>query len=275
MEDLMIQAAQVIRRYHRQAKSKPTREAFRVAILKQNRLTDVRVFGVRIPRSAVKKILAVRAVEDELLRKHRRLVGCVIKRMKSQLTYSYLDESDLESEGQIALLNCFYGYSNPNIQFSTYAYQAIRNRFIKVLIASRNDRLRQPHGLAHLVSKMKKLATRYPDASFDELADYLELSQDQRKTLQEVESGPVREYPNEYNIPHKTAQESRDEILEQIFNLSLTDLERAVVEACIQGSHGWQSDVARQFINPNTGKPYSRVMPKVVLERLRKRLEAA
>jgi hypothetical protein len=50
---------------------------------------------------------------------------------------------------------------------------------------------------------------------------------------------------------------------------SFTDWEKAVLQAAMEGSYGWQTTVAKEYVNPETGTTYSRAAPAIALGRIR------
>jgi hypothetical protein len=46
----------------------------------------------------------------------------------------------------------------------------------------------------------------------------------------------------------------------------LTDFERKVLETSLNPYYGWQADVARNTLNPNTGEPYTRMWTAIALK---------
>jgi hypothetical protein len=52
----------------------------------------------------------------------------------------------------------------------------------------------------------------------------------------------------------------------------LSEWEQAVLSAAMEGEYGWQARVAADHINPETGKPYSRMAPAVAINRIKEKV---
>jgi hypothetical protein len=60
-----------------------------------------------------------------------------------------------------------------------------------------------------------------------------------------------------------------------IENAGLTTAEQDVLITSLKPYHGWQSDVARRHVNPQTNQPYTRAWTNAVLPKIHRKVRAA
>lgn len=184
---IMIAGNTILRQYHQQLKSEySSRAVFRGAIFhKVDQRKPVRFGEVVIPKADLEKILAVRAIEVDML---EAFAGIVYKLAK-KWAVSGIDHTrhDMQQEALMVLLNSIYYYTDSRVKFITFATNNIRHRMITV---------RNCGGLIALPDNEgnRDLLRRYDEASrelagrvnFDAVCDRMGLDDKERDHLRDI-----------------------------------------------------------------------------------------
>ena len=248
---------------------------------------------------ALPDILAVRAIEYKMLCAFCRLAHKMAKRwFTPNSSNPSLDISDYLQEALMALLDAVYGYSDPSTKFITYATTTIRNRLSKCTNKS--------HPLSPLSNEALGLIGRfeaarqalngpatqteiYEAAAFtpDEIAVY-----ESARVMVFNQSVPLREEDslpadNAYYAPISDYTEGRRgidhetdtvpcyfEIREAMDKARLTPVERRIVETFVQPYYGWQSQLAKELLNPVTNQPMTRAGVGYILRKALDKIKA-
>lgn len=220
------------------------------------------------------EILENRTIEESILYGYSKLIQRIVKPWTKQLSKNgFLTEQDLLQEAIIKLIDCVYGYCNPKINFITYSWYALQ-RSVWCCINKGNS-------FRSLKNDDSKLSKKYKDTcdkvngpfNFENIADLMKLNQKDRKRLQDVLSKVV--YSNEIteldgnseiddytglarNIKSDSEKIQAKIDLEEILNIvELTELEHRIIKASLSPYHGWQTDFANTYVDPQTKKRHS------------------
>lgn len=206
--------------------------------------------------------------------------------------------SDYLSEAYIAVLDSIYGYTDRSITFGSFAWASLKNR---MQTATNKCNL-----LCPLTNVDLELLARFESAkktfnehvTFDQVTEAMGLDAEQTKTLGSIMAkvlaasqiaptdtdGSNDDRSGDYtSLRLGLDNESEDDRLLKmnvwtaISKAGLTEFERQVLETSMEPYYGWQSDIAKNSINPNTNQPYTRAWVGLVLtaaqEKVRKALE--
>jgi DNA-directed RNA polymerase specialized sigma subunit len=305
LASIMATGNKELKRYHAKAKEKCSLATFRKELFVACRQKgQVHVRGVLIPQSSLAAIMAVKDIEWRMLCGHGKFIASQSKRWKNTLRNSGLSFSDIYQEVVIGVINAIWNYDQTQIRFLTYVHNAIFNRMMGVANHSKP--------LSHLqdadiklvgayVKKRKSLATSGP-VNFDAVVHALGLKPDQvcrlQKALQNVcaesnirtgigaidenggilqlaiadEEKPYIQTNDDESIESDAKPKLPVELMELIEKAELTPWEQAVLNAYLTGGAGWRTEVAKNHINPKTGKPFSRMLPILTMNKITKKL---
>lgn len=207
---------------------------------------------------------------------------------------------DYLAESHICLIDTIYGYIRNDIKFSTFLWKCLENRMSYV--HNRNNML------CPLTNEDLTLWTQYEEAklqfndhvTFDQVVEAMGLDEEQCRALGVIMTKVVSESqivsgdgPSaSTNINHgndytslRLGKEGNDNIVkltvsDAIKRANLTPFERIVLDASMvldpetgEPYYGWQTEVAKNNINPGTGEPYSRMWVGMALTAAYKKLK--
>jgi len=259
-----------------------SRAQCRIDLFKAIKNKTKQVHGVALPKQ-LDLILKVREIEFDVMCGVSKLVFKLARKWSKNNTAMTL--SDFYNEGLMAVQNAIYGYTDPDIQFSTYVFPTIKNRFLNKINETRPF---CPWSEQHkeLFLRFQKtqqdLATKYcRRVSIDEAIRKMELSYEEAQTIQHmliqvINQGDLQSHDDEFEVGIDTATQREYEPTFDAMSLvdvEMNDWERKVLTAWLSGQRGWQTEVAENTINPETGKTYSRAAPKIALDRVINRIK--
>jgi DNA-directed RNA polymerase specialized sigma subunit len=304
---IMVAGNGQIKKYHGKlaASQKCSLTTFRkdiLAAVKNNPKSDIKVRGVSIPRSAVSAIMAVKEIEWKMLTGYSRFIYRQARKWKQTLKNSGLTFSDIYQEVTIGVINAIWNYRKPSVKFLTYVHNAVFNRimgvanYAKPLSHLQNADIK----LVGVFLKKKRAMESVGPVGFDDVTRALNLSPEQasslHKALQNVapessivndESGSILQATaaqRERQYVRTGDDEAREESVEPLLSPDLAEAiekanlnswEQAVLKAYLTGGKKWRTEVANAHTNPKTGKPYSRMMPILTINKIQKKLQSA
>ncbi|MFA5420159.1 MAG: sigma factor [Bacteroidales bacterium] len=247
----------------------------------------VALFGIKIPQKAIDKIVAVQALENQVVFSFTKMVRQLANRRHRIIQENcYVEVEDLESEGYIGVMDAIYTYDGRN-KFSTHCYNSAKNR-IGVAVNKAHNNFPWPSSLRKLYRRYEDAVSQNVELGMNAVLDAMQLTNKQRERLQacmvEVHSatnvahlyknkdGDSSER-NDYTVlapsinryrPVETLDESQ---IAAIKAAHLNDWEMAVLKGHLSGHYGWRSEVAKRF-----GK--TRAAPKVTLEGIKRKVLA-
>lgn len=198
---------------------------------------------------------------------------------------------DYLNEAYLCLLDSIYGYTRDDITFSSFAWKALQNRMSYV---TNKSNLLKP-----LTNPDLELLTKFEDAkrqfndhvTFDQIVESMGLDDEQCKSLSAIltkvysesqmenSSDTDGENATDYTSLRGGMREEEEQhiiqltVRDAISRAGLTEFERIVLDASMELDpetnepyYGWQSRVARENVNPNTGRPYTRMWVSYALQ---------
>jgi len=266
-----------------------SRVKFRGELMKRLDDTDPVVFGIPIPPPTIEAVRACKNIEWEVVKAYSRLVHLVLKKwtLRGECV-SYTDTEDIRQEGLCALIDAMYSFQGVHkgqkVNFITFAYKVMSRRMGKAVNATIVDHLRRPSYIQDLMAKYDRVKQTLGPASPSEVMDTMGLTPVQRikmaraslRVIIDEESKRGSLISASLLIHAKETERLEPDEKQSLVNImgQLSPFERAVLVGCISGGYGWQAEVASQFVNPKTQKPYSRRAPHVTLEKIRKLVRA-
>lgn len=199
---------------------------------------------------------------------------------------------EFRQEGNFAVLDAVYGYTNTNIKLSTYVHKCIRNR-IRVAINRLNPLCPLTNEALELVRRIQELQNGNPELTEEQAVEMLGLSPEERdvffssitKVVNENNNSDVSEQEM-HNDDYTANRRGVDNDFKETFVVS-KDARQAVKDAaldtfelaCLLGDtfpyHGWKEDVASRHINQKTGERYTRQNVQYTLERAKTKVRQA
>lgn len=298
---IMIQGNRILKTLHAKAKKSAvakkvengdkkrySRSEFRIELFRllNNQAKQVTLHGVTCTAQQAKQILAVKQIENTVLAGHSKLIAKCAFRWSKAKGDGTLTVNDIYNELVTKAIHAIYSYGK-EVEFSTYLVH-IFNRHMMTILADDNP-------LSHWTNNVRKLYGKYKKAeakatgtiNFEEFVKQLDFDDDDVRELRSAmrrvihhseletsqEEGEALDITGLGNAAFQQEDRRNPEMTEAIANVkeNLPDFEKAVLEAYISsptGKTGWQSDVARQYTNPSTGKLYTRQCVPGVFKRV-------
>lgn len=205
---------------------------------------------------------------------------------------------DYNNEAYIALLDAIYGYDSFGVKFTSFAWATLHNRMIYVTNGN-NPLCPLTNPDLMLLAKFEDTRKSFNDrVTFDQVCERMGLSDDQYKSLSTIMAKVYTEsqitghnnlgagvgassddVPNDYTALRNVERADRTativSVRDAIERADLTDFERKVLETSLNPYYGWQADVARNTLNPNTGEPYTRMWTAIALKNAHEKVRVA
>ena len=280
-----------LRKWAEQLYGTRKRRIFREKVFKGEILPDV-----HIPRQDYDKIMAVKAIEMDMLRAFAELVTARARLWSARIESGDQVETfhDLYQEANIAFLDGVYGYQghdNDNTKFITYVWRVIDRRLRRhienekmLLVPPTGDGARE---LVRNYEIFKQSYGRY--ITFDEYVVSVELTEEERLILVRALAGVITEADLHtkgvssdeersetdytcYDVSGKTDVPVDDQLLNRELSaqiqqcIKLAELSPFQVELLTsQQYHGWKADLARKYCVSRTraGQAYNQALDKV------------
>lgn len=217
---------------------------------------------------------------------------------KSFSNTGFMDKEDYLQEAQIALFNAIWNYQTDEVEFSTFLFQSIKNR-IQQVRSKDNPWCPLNVNDTNLLNRFNTLQNKNFDKKFDDLVVDLKLTPKEISNLLALKKSVIS-YNSGYShssyssgCSHEdndilnsiVVEEIEEEIEEEdvydlnfvikklLNNPSLTDLDKIVIQNVLQNDWGWQAKIAKEHINPETGKPYSRMAINLCLKKIYQKMK--
>ena len=260
---------------------------------------------IRSVRKTYHPILENRSVEESILAGFAALARSHAKKW-SKNDPNGITLADYLQEAYAIILSAMYSFTRDDIDLSTFIWMVLHNRMINVTNQQGFLRLKNTD-LALVVKYEKTKRDAGVPVTFDDIVNMMQLSQEEVHHLGTLLSRVYTEnqialnvnaddYGNDeasggggdYTACRKgvtkhdetAASVARLTVEDAIEHAGLTDFEKVVIRASLEDdSHGWQIRLAKKSVNPNTGKPYSRMWVTMVrdsaMKKLRQYLESS
>jgi len=271
----------------------------------------VKMFGVTIPKTDIKKMLDVHNIEANVIEAYSQLARNICFKWAASAVDRSVSLGDLYNEASEALRKSIYYYTRSDVRFCTYVYWSIKRRMINCCNC--------PNPLSNLPQQAIDLRRRYRKAkielnrpvTFLEVVDFLGLNQSEVRILQ-ASLVLVFNQDTVGNHQHSYDEESDfSTVCGSVFNgtngsrcwqvagrrgfhpvfaptdnllladletylekVDLSDIERKVLDGFLKdASNGWQTRLARTLNNPNTDQPYTRMSVSLAWDRIIRKLK--
>ncbi|RDJ35017.1 MAG: hypothetical protein DWQ19_09285 [Crenarchaeota archaeon] len=300
-EEIMAEGNVVLAELHEAVKRKITgkysKAKLRIALFKAIKETSkgtVYVHKVPVSKDKLAKIQAVRDIEWPLMCSLGKLMFEQADKWTKLPHNTGLSFGDFYNEASMAVSDAIYGYTNLDVKFITYAVWAIKHRILKSVNENRPlcPLSQNSIKLITLVNRTTKaLSTKFGrPATFEEVAKKLKLNEKEISTVKDMKAKVIKhselfvndqdeDFSDDSGIYGVTEPESSSDLdVAVLTDIEMSDWERAVLQAYLAapaGSRGWQTEVAKNHINPETGEPYSRRAPRIALNRILERIKLA
>lgn len=185
---------------------------------------------------------------------------------------------EYEQVGTLAVLDCIYGYTDTKIKFITYVWRSVRRR-INVTINRLNPFCPLTNEAMDLVQSFDetKLKLNRP-ANAEEVIEAMEITPHQRTVLfaagtrmvnqqqreREDESGDYTALRRGIDGDFHEVSVIRNDARQAIKNAALSDIELHLLLGEMFPYTGWREDISSKFINPKTGKRYTREVAGII-----------
>ena len=204
-----------------------------------------------------------------------------------------LSVEDFMQEAYMQIMESMFQWnSESGADLTTYLWWSLKNRMSNVVN-------QQGNMLSHLTNTSIKLLQQYQkakaemdcNASFDEIANSLDLAEDDRQHLSDILQRAVNESMissdndsfdgncdytglrsdiDQDSTATKAMQEI--EIKEILDKSNLTPMERELIEVAMNPYYGWQTDIGLKYVSKRTGRPFGRMRVSQILERAREKV---
>lgn len=258
-----------IKKHSRVAFLKMVSDAFRPG-------EDVAVAGVVVPLDDAEKILLVPKVEWELLSSFSNMIDKIVRRWSRRDRDVCLSQEDLIGEAYTAAKRATTHFVNPNVRFSTFLHWCVSRHLSKICCRT--------NGLSSLSASAVKLKLKYRElssregANFDSVVCEMNLSASEVSKLQAVlcraqSSTVLDKSMSDLAVAHDPHGKDSG-LLDRVRKLELSGLERAVLEGFLDSSSSslGLNSISKNLINPETGKPYSRMAFTYAFRRVKKKV---
>jgi hypothetical protein len=197
-------------------------------------------------------------------------------------------KEEFEQEGEIALLDAIYGYTDTKIKLVTFIWRCVRRR-IMAAINRLNPMCPLTNEALNLVRRVQEAQNKNPELTEMQAVDSLGLSDSERevffgsvtKVMNERVEGSIEQFghSDDYTSRRRGVDRDvkevffiRDEARQAVKDANLDEFELSCLMAEIFPYTGWKEDVAKQHINKKTGERFTRQNVQYVLERVKKKI---
>lgn len=260
---------------------------------KQNPISDLNLHGVVISNEDAKLIASIKDFEFEILSSLSNLFTKLVNKHAKTIRDFAISQEDLESEALKCFLAAFCSYADSSICFSTY--------FSNCIIRHLNSYCFRSNPMSALGKKALRLKRQFLEAkrksqgksSFDEIVLDAKIDKKDLLLLKSAldcfrierieENNTQKSYADiQGNKSYTCAGNGPDGFVlcsnsigpidgVEIDKLEMTSLERAVLIGKSNSKN--LSQIARETINPKTGKPFTRMAASLALKTIREKIK--
>ena len=254
---------------------------------------------IRLVRKTRHPELGDRSVEESVLSGFSALARSHAKRWSNDGSPNGITFVDYLQEAYAIVLGSMYAFTRDDVDLSTFIWWCLHNRMINVTNQQGFIRLKNDD-LALVVKYEKTKRDAGVPVTYDDVVKLMELSEDDSRHLSTLLSRVYTENQIALNVnaddysddeasggggdytacragvtdhDETGPSDARMTVEDAIENAGLNDFEKIVVRASLEDdSHGWQIRLAEKSVNPNTGKPYSRMWVTMAKDSAMKKL---
>jgi hypothetical protein len=200
-------------------------------------------------------------------------------------------KEEFMQEGEIAVLDGIYGYTDTNIILSTYIWQCLRHRIFDA-VNRLNPLCPLTNEALDLVRRVQEIQNANADLTDRQAIEVLGFSAEETEVFfrsitkvvnQNVtESQRSKEHQDDYTAGRRGVDRDfketffiRKDARQAVKDANLNDFELACVFGDTFPYHGWKEDVASKHINQRTGERFTRQNIQYVLERAKNKIREA
>jgi len=198
-------------------------------------------------------------------------------------------KDEFMQEGEIAVLDGIYGYTDTKIKLSTYIWQCIRRRIFDA-INHLNPLCPLTNEAIDLVRRVQEVQGTNSDLTDEQAVEILGFTSEETevffrsitKVMNDVKVSSDQEHADDYTAGRRGVDRDvketffiRKEARQAVKDADLNEFELACVFGDTFPYHGWKEDVAAKHINPQTGKRFTRQNIQYVLERAKDKIRKA
>jgi len=201
---------------------------------------------------------------------------------------------EFEQEATLGVLECIYGYTDTSFQFTTYVWRAMRRNINKNInrlnpfCPLTNEALGLSQDFDKAKTELSLKMNRFVNT--EEVITVMGLTEEQKeillaannKVINEVKAAPGAEVDcNDYTSQRRGIDSDleevnviRKDVRQSLKDAELSDIELHLLLGEMFPYTGWKEDIASKFINPRTGKRYTREVTGII-ERAKDKVKRA
>jgi DNA-directed RNA polymerase specialized sigma subunit len=198
-------------------------------------------------------------------------------------------KDEFMQEGEIAVLDGIYGYTDTKIRLSTYIWQCIRRRIFGA-INHLNPLCPLTNEALDLVHRVQEVQNVNSDLTDEQAVKVLGFNTEETKiffrsitkVINDVKVSSGEDHTDDYTADRRGVDRDvketffiRKEARQAVKDADLNEFELACIFGDTFPYHGWKEDVASKHINPQTGKRFTRQNIQHVLERAKEKIRKA
>lgn len=196
-------------------------------------------------------------------------------------------KEEFMQEGEIAVLDAIYGYTDTKIALSTFIWRCVRRR-IMVAINRLNPFCPLTNEALQLVCRVQEIQNKNPELTEIQAVEVLGLNDTEREVFfssvtkvmnERIEKSTEHLHSDDYTSGRRGVDHDvkevffiRHEARQAVKDADLDEFELACLMAEIFPYHGWKEDVASKHINKRTGERFTRQNIQYALERVKKKV---
>ena len=251
-------------------------------------LTDLPV--MRAIRHEMQESLNGRSVEQALLENYSPLAKKFARKWSLEGDPVGLTPNDFLQESYMQVIEALYSWLPGQANLTTFIWTALKNRMSNVVNQQGNLLCPYTNSDLSLVSRYEKTKqSMHNNATFETIIAELGLSYEEGKYLNglltRVSSEQAIAHVDEKHVDYTAYRSGIDDeldsstmVLEQDFvtqvfqRANLSPVEQDLIERAMNPYNGWQTEYAKNHINPSTNKPYTRMRITQILKIARQKV---
>lgn len=209
-------------------------------------------------------------------------------------------KEEFMQEGDLAVLNGIYGYTDTNVKLSTYIWQCIRRRVFDA-VNRLNPLCPLTNEALDLIRRVQEIQNGKPEITDEQAVEILGFSSEESEVFFRSITKVVNEeqwskggvthlngtnhqegHSDDYTAKRRGVDSDvkevffiRKEARQAVKDANLNDFEMACVFGEIFPYHGWKEDIASKHINPRTGERFTRQNVQYTLARAKDKIKEA
>ena len=218
-------------------------------------------------------------IKDKITAHHIKMIQGIALRYCRCFNVNGIDKLDIVEEGICALVKALYAYTNTT-NFSTFSHWVVSNSLKDYFRETQNGMSPVSKRNVNLNNQVEAYRSSNENISFNRAVVELKLSDDEVRDAFDARcyvvpnsSIPISGEDDKLLLEAIHQDDSNDEIelAEAYRTCELSIFERIVMDAAINSWHGWMVDLGREY--PSNGKPRTRQHIRMVLHRVRKKVQ--